>query len=539
MNEKERIIELVKQNIISMDEALDLLEAASSSVKESNEINQKNKDINNQPSELEQPSDSKNFNKSMEEVIKDGKNIARNVSDYFANRVDQSTQNDSQPVDKEDNTEFVEKEKRRKAKLVQIEAELRDLHEEFERRHEALTICNQRLREIEIFEELEDLTEEISTQKMSLEDKKLQIEDKLKLVQEKMDTLNGEKERLGGNNQYTKTDFKEIFSTNTDKISEVASQFGREAKREGKKWGSVFNEKSKSFMENFKLKNFDVSIQVPWIKTTTEEFDWTFNADEVTELVFESYNGSIELESYDGDEILVHSETHFYGNHVETTEELFLSSNMIDVFENQFIVKLTSTKMSADLSIKIPKKVYQLMQFNLLNGDVELADIEAENLLLESKNGDTYFKRVTVNEITVDVLNGDIEFIQSPLETIVLNIINGDVRINGYINNLSAETLNSDFYLTKNNVSESNIKVKTMHGDIKLSLPEHLNLMIDGKATTGEIKNRLSNVETMDENESKSKVNYHRIVPNQTANAKVSMTTQSGDIYLKDSKNKV
>ena len=29
MNEKERIIELVKQNVISMEEALDLLEAAS------------------------------------------------------------------------------------------------------------------------------------------------------------------------------------------------------------------------------------------------------------------------------------------------------------------------------------------------------------------------------------------------------------------------------------------------------------------------------------------------------------------------------
>lgn len=545
MNEKERIIELVKQNIISMEEALDLLEVASASETVESENNQKqeNQETTGQAedstADADDSSDLNEFNKSIDDMIKEGKNIAKNLGDYFAQKVEQKDSNHTQGVNVDDVEEDQEASALRKAKLIQIDAELRDLYEELDRRHEALTICNQRLREIEIFEELDDLTEEMALRKYSLEEKKVIIEDKLVTTQGKIDILINEKESLGVSHTRAKSDFKDLFSSNTDKISEVASQLGREAKREGQKWGSLFNEKSKSLMENFKLKNFDVSIQVPWIKTTTAEFDWTFDASAVTDLVIESYNGSVELESYDGEDIVVHADARFHGNHEATSKEVFLSSNTIEVIENQLIVKLNSAKMSADLVIQLPKKLYQQIHFNLLNGDVDMTDIEAGKIQLESKNGDAYFKKVSAKETTVDFLNGDIEFIESPLDTVVINHMNGDIRINGYINNLSAETLNSDFYLTKRDVSDANIKIKTVSGDIKLSLPEQLNLMVGAKATTGEIKQRLSDLEVIDANESKSKGRYHRIVADQTYQAKVSLTTQSGDIYLKDSNNKV
>lgn len=545
MNEKERIIELVKQNIISMDEALDLLEAASNSDKVSNEnegIHEEN--VNNETetdetNQQEEKFDWDDFNRSFDDMFREGKHFAKNFGDYISNKMDSKEGVRPSHETHEDERKKVEQEKIRKAELVQVEAELRDAREEFDRRHEQLTICNQRLREIEIFEELDGLTEEMETQKISLEDKKVQIEDKLNQVQEKMNALTDKKHHLGGGHKHPKTDFKNIFNTNTEKISEAASQIGKEAKREGKKWGSIFSEKSKSFLDNFNVKDFDVSIQVPWIKTSKEEFEWTFDAESMDAVMIDSFNGSVELEAYDGAEVIVHSDTRFHGNFETTTKEVFLESNTLEVIDNQLIIKLNSPKISADLYIKVPKKQYKSLHFSLLNGDINLMDIEADTISLKNKNGDAYFKNVTANETMVDFLNGDIELIDSPIETIVINNLNGDTRINGYINNLSAEALNSDFLLTKHNVSDANIKVKTVSGDIKLSLPEHLNLTIESKTTHGTIKNRLTNLETIDDNESNNKGRYHRIVADQTQNATVNITSTSGDIYLKDSKNQV
>ena len=544
MNEKERIIELVKQNIISMEEALDLLEAVSASEAVESQHTQRQADQESTEkteesiSDTTESSEMNDFNKSIEEIIQEGKNIAKNLGDYLSQKAEQKDPSSSHGVTTDDNVEDKEA-ALRKAKLIQIDAELRNLYEESDRRHEALTICKQRLREIEIFEELDDLTEEMASRKIFLEEKKTKIENKMVEIQEKIDALMSEKESLGFHHSQSKSDIKDLFGSNADKITEVASQLGREAKRESQKWGSIFNEKAKTFMENFKLKNVDISIQVPWIKTTTEEFDWTFDDEGITDLVVESYNGSVELESYDGEDIVVHADARFHGNHEVISEEVFLSSNTIEVIENQLIVQLKSAKISADLLIKLPNKLYQRMSFNLMNGDIDMANIEAGNIQLESKNGDAYFKKVTAKEVTVDFLNGDIEFVESPLDTIVINNMNGDIRINGYINNLSAETLNSDFYLTKRNLSDTNIKIKTISGDIKLSLPEQLNLMVEGKATTGEIKYRVADLEVIDANESKNKGRFHRIVSEQTQQANVNMTTQSGDIYLKDSHNKV
>ena len=114
--------------------------------------------------------------------------------------------------------------------------------------------------------------------------------------------------------------------------------------------------------------------------------------------------------------------------------------------------------------------------------------------------------------------------------------MSADVRVNGYIRNLSADTLNSDFYLTKKDTNDANVKIKTVSGDVKLSLPSQMNLTIDSKTPHGEVKNRLSNLESIDEHPTKQKAHYHRIVSGDTDNAMVNITTTSGDIFLKDSK---
>lgn len=527
MNEKERIIELVKQNVISMEEALDLLEAASK-----NETTSKVTEEDTTTESTEATNEEVEFNKTIDDVINQGKKLAKNLGQYI-NKETEKAEKHHEKV-QETTQEPVNMER-----IVEIDREIQALNEEFDKRNEALIICNQRLREVEIFEELDDLTPEMVTQKSSLQDKKLQIEDKLNDIQTKINTLNEEKVSLGWTEQSHKSEFKDFFNSSSEKITEAASHIGKEASREGKKWGSFITEQSKSLLENFNLKDVNVSFQVPWVKTATEDYTFTYPAEDVEELEIDLYNGSVDVVTYDGEDIVVEANVRFYGKHSEVSEEAFKAANMIEVINQRLVMNINSAKYSMDGLIKVPKGDFKRLQMNLLNGDINLSNLNIEETTVKNKNGDVSLKDVSSQEASFDLLNGDITIIDSPIETIVINDLNGDVKINGYIQNVSAETLNSDFFLTKKDLTDANIKVKTVSGDVKLSLPKSLNLTLDSKTTNGEIKNRLSNLESIDESESKSKARYHRIVSGEVANAVVTIGTTSGDIYLKDSKKSI
>ena len=127
MTEKERIIELVKNNVISMDEALQLLEAAAKN------------DHQAQVTSNEFIEEYKNAQKDIEEKVE----------------ASQLTQTPATDVQEE------------QAQQV-IQEKFEQASEELAKKQEALVIAEQRLREIEIFAELDDLTEDMKTQQANL-----------------------------------------------------------------------------------------------------------------------------------------------------------------------------------------------------------------------------------------------------------------------------------------------------------------------------------------------------------------------------------
>ncbi|WP_338490079.1 DUF4097 family beta strand repeat-containing protein [Ruoffia tabacinasalis] len=536
MNEKERIIDLVKQNVISMEEALDLLEAASNNDTLSESANTTDEEATQttQATDDTEKETEASINQTFEEVFNQGKDFAKYMSDYFK-------QNAEKKADFEEWSEFEETEdteniKNNQARLAEINTEIQALNDKIAKENEKLVISKQRIREIEIFEELDDLTPEMIEQKANTIEKRDHIQAELDILQSKFTELQSEKEALGWSKESNKQDFKEFFNNRSEKFAEAATHFGKEASREGKKWGSFFTEQSKSFLENFNLKDVNVSFQVPWIKTSSQDYEFTYPVEGVNRFEIELYNGSVEVVSHDGDDIVVDAEVRFHGSHEETSKEHFEEVNTIGIFDNRFVLKVTSPKFSVDGTIKVPQGDVDRFQIQLLNGEVNLDGLTSKEIVVKNKNGDVSLNKVTANEVSLDLLNGDIDIQNSPIDTLVMSDLNGDVRVNGYIRNLSADTLNSDFYLTKKDTNDANVKIKTVSGDVKLSLPSQMNLTIDSKTTHGEVKNRLSNLESIDEHPTKQKAHYHRIVSGDTDNAMVNITTTSGDIFLKDSK---
>lgn len=536
MNEKERIIDLVKQNVISMEEALDLLEATSNNDTLSESANTTDEEATQttQATDDTEKETEASINQTFEEVFNQGKDFAKYMGDYFK-------QNAEKKADFEEWSEFEETEdteniKNNQARLAEINTEIQALNDKIAKENEKLVISKQRIREIEIFEELDDLTPEMIEQKANTIEKRDHIQAELDILQSKFTELQSEKEALGWSKESNKQDFKEFFNNRSEKFAEAATHFGKEASREGKKWGSFFTEQSKSFLENFNLKDVSVSFQVPWIKTSSQDYEFTYPVEGVNRFEIELYNGSVEVVSHDGDDIVVDAEVRFHGSHEETSKEHFEEVNTIGIFDNRFVLKVTSPKFSVDGTIKVPQGDVDRFQIQLLNGEIDLDGLTSKEIVVKNKNGDVTLNKVTANEVSLDLLNGDIDIQNSPIDTLVMSDLNGDVRVNGYIRNLSADTLNSDFYLTKKDTNDANVKIKTVSGDVKLSLPSQMNLTIDSKTTHGEVKNRLSNLESIDEHPTKQKAHYHRIVSGDTDNAMVNITTTSGDIFLKDSK---
>src|SRR5699024_4356406 len=79
MNEKERIIELVKQNVISMEEALDLLEAASNNdtLSESTNTTDEETTQTTQATDDTEKETEASINQTFEEVFNQGKDFAK------------------------------------------------------------------------------------------------------------------------------------------------------------------------------------------------------------------------------------------------------------------------------------------------------------------------------------------------------------------------------------------------------------------------------------------------------------------------------
>lgn len=536
MNEKERIIELVKQNVISMEEALDLLEAASNNdtLSESTNTTDEETTQTTQATDDTEKETEASINQTFEEVFNQGKDFAKYMGDYFKQNTEKKA--DFEEWSEFEETEDTEKVKNNQARLAEINTEIQALNDKIAKENEKLVISKQRIREIEIFEELDDLTPEMIEQKANTIEKRDHIQAELDILQSKFTELQNEKEALGWSKESNKQDFKEFFNNRSEKFAEAATHFGKEASREGKKWGSFFTEQSKSFLENFNLKDVNVSFQVPWIKTSSQDYEFTYPVEGVSRFEIELYNGSVEVVSHDGDDIVVDAEVRFHGSHEETSKEHFEEVNTIGIIDNRFVLKVTSPKFSVDGTIKVPQGDVDCFQIQLLNGEVDLDGLTSKEIVVKDKNGNVTLNKVTAKEVSLDLLNGDIDIQNSPIDTLVMNDLNGDVRVNGYIRNLSADTLNSDFYLTKKDTNDANVKIKTVSGDVKLSLPSQMNLTIDSKTTHGEVKNRLSNLESIDEHPTKQKAHYHRIVSGETDNAVVNITTTSGDIFLKDSK---
>lgn len=467
MTQKERIIELVKQNIITMDEALQLLEASSQQTDEEAIIKQ-------------------------EELL-----------ELYEKAVESKNDSDATKDSSKETT-------------IKIE----EIISSRDKKREALLIAKQRLRELEILAELDDLTPEMNQQAEDLRGKIIKLEDEIVSLEESLNDMNQESYRA------KQESFKKFADEAAQQVKRAAEDFTKQATKEGRSLQKTISEGLKNFSDHFE--DISINMTVPWIKSRNFNHTFVFKADNIHNLDFKILNGSVEVMSYDGEDIIIEGEITYYGREEADLVSTFLNLNTIDQVDDQLIFHTSHPKTAIDIEVKVPNKMYDKLSIFTTNGDTSISEVEAGKIVLDSKNGDIRVEKSKISLWEVSSLNGDIKILDGQGQDIDVNLLNGDYRFRGSIQTMSADTVNGDILLTLEDSPQAKLNVSSARGDIKVAVGQDTNLSIKATSKMGDVKQRLSNLSDLGGGQ------FERTQNTSDQRLILEAKTGMGDIYLKD-----
>lgn len=657
MNEKERIIELVRQNVISMEEALTLLEAAGkkdmqldgaetqaentnvvksqADFKAGVEVQADSEEVGPNPTEAIQAADTstskqkEEMNQFIETVVEKGFDLTHKLADFIGKTTDDKTaKSESAEVTVSDEAEATDKYAKEYQEAAEaeasrlseafdgetprvrdedsaarfdkdieaIEAQISTIKEELTTLRDQHTITKQRLRELEIFSELDDLTSEMLDQQSSLTTDNIketarldELAATLRKLQDRRTRIQAERMRQLGK------DSKEFIKNRANDLGRTTQKIAEEAVRQGSRYSKVVKDSVMELAKNFDMK--DISIGVPWIKLNELNHTFELPGADVEDIAIKVTNGSVDVEVIDGDSIIIEAELRFHGNFDAYTAEAFAALSKIESKEHTFRFTVTHPKLSIDAVVKVPKKYYHAVKVDLYNGDSLIRGIQVQDFIVSNKNGELSLEDIQADRITVtnfsgdfhfnqgeqaaekvmealkvDLYNGDADFTgvkaksvaindksgeislqvfeadtiavtnfagdmlfeQIQAKDIVAKTYSGDIRIEGPVANFTGETTSGDIYVTKRDGQASQLELKTLSGDIKVAQNAGLNLAIEAQTSSGAIEHRLSHIHS-----SKVSANQRSVIFERNRNAQANKVTinaeaYSGDIRLKD-----
>lgn len=499
MNERERILELVKKGVLSTEEALDLLEEIGR-IKE--------------PTTVESPID---MDKSDKQAI---------------NEMD-----DKQKEDKKNLEEILE---RLAQDSNQTSAELDELNVEINGVKLALSEAREARMEINTKEEFEELSEEELAIRFDLEEEIKEFELSLAELLEEKEQLEGQLKDIRRSQWSQKKDeftrkieipedwkdqANETISQVGEKVVGVTSQMGRFIKKTVK---SV----AKSVEENVEWK--DVNIKFPGVASTKFEKEYLFENATASILEFQLANGDITIDFWDQEEIKIEANVKLYGKMEEATPlDSFEKRSEIAISEDRLLFKVPNKRVRVDLMVFLPKRIYDYASIKLLNGNVTVKEFDVKDLYVKTVNGDVQIKEIKASMVEIDGVNGDISILSGEILDSIIESVNSSIRLTTAPKNLSVSLVNGDIRLSFKENKISRVKATTVNGDVKVAWANEAGFEGEMKTSFGNIHNRLSDYEIVREKtEQMNKLLQIRRVKEEMA--QIDLSTTTGSIYLKN-----
>ncbi|MGX4685748.1 daptomycin-sensing surface protein LiaX [Vagococcus sp. JNUCC 83] len=497
MNERERILELVKQGILTTEEALVLLENIATE-KDEKLIDNEAKLVNYKTSE-EKEQASYNDSKALEKILE----------------------------------KLAEEENRKSVEYDELTVEIQGLRQDIREIEEQLMV----------FDTMEDL----DTLPPEKEAEREQLKKDLAYLKETDIQLTAEKAELNEELKHIKNERKE--TQNTEKIlgfdipkewkeqtNEKLNQATGKVEEAGKYFGEFLKKTvdavSSTVSDNVEWK--DVNIKVPGVSSHSFTHEFLYPNSTATLIDVKVANGKVTFKTWNQPDVKVIANIKFYGKlNNNTPFEAFIERSEIVVDEENISFQIPNKRLSCDLEFFLPKHLFDHVSVKMLNGDIKVEDMLLGDIFLKSTNGKMTINRVKATMLEVEGVNGDIKVEESEIVDFIGQTVNGEVVSKSSIVHTSMSLINGAIKITSKDATPKKIKATVVNGDIKVSLAKDLGVQASCQTNFGSIKNRLEKIDIL--KEKKERMNQLvDFVRQEEEIVQLSLNTTTGSIYLKD-----
>lgn len=517
MNERERILDLVKKGVLSTEEALDLLEG------------------------MAKAKDEKQINKAAAEVTAD-KNATSPFDDtenddemFTFDGEEKLRQNEAQ--DKENLEKILDglatEANQASAELDEINAEILGVKEELKEAQETLMQLNTK-------EELDQLSEEeLATRHETeatitgleetldgLTEEKAELEAKLKNIRK--DQWSQTKEKIS-----QKLDIPEDWKEQaTDTINQVSEKMVDASTHFGHFLKKTVRAVTDSVNDNMEWK--DINLKVPGVAAT--KFEHTFSYDETAATLIDVKlaNGNVSFQLWDEQGVKVDAKIKLYGK-MDAAEpfDAFEARSQINVDDERISFQIPNKRIRADLVFYLPKRTYDHVAVKLLNGNVTFNELDAKDVYTKSTNGNIDFRKVNASMLEIEGVNGTITVQEGEILDAIIETVNGDVTLTATPQNTGISLVNGNIRVTYKEETVQKLNASSVNGNVKVALPAGIGFEGIAKTSLGSINNRLSEMEVV--REKKERLNqllqFRRVADKV---AQIDLSTTTGNVFIKD-----
>lgn len=512
MNERERVLDLVKKGVLSTEEALDLLESMAQE-KDEKQIQKVSEEVTAEKQDalaslLEDPED-KDFDEKMaQQTAADKKNLETILDDLATEANQASVELDELNVEVAGVHE----------QIAEVQGKLMELNTK-----EELDILNDE--ELADRQELEAELQSLETAADELETEKSGLESRLKGLKKDQWSQMKDDFRTKFNDEW-KDQATEAFNQAGEKMAEAGSQLGRFFKH-------TFNSVSQTFNDNVEWK--DISIRVPGVANTKFDHTFEFPATEATILDVKAANGNVTFDLWEADYVKVEAKITLYGKmDAATPFDAFSERSRIEVDDDHILFHVPNKRVRADLVFYLPKQTYDHVAVKLLNGNVVVKQLEAKDVYTQSTNGNIDFEKIDATMLEIAGVNGNITIADGTIMDTIIENVNGGITVQETPQTIGASLVNGDIKLTFKEDHLKKVDASSVNGNVKVALPANLGIEGLAKTSLGKINSRLTEIEVV--REKKEKLNQllqFRRVQEETL-AQLDLSTTTGNILLKD-----
>ncbi|MGG5316457.1 daptomycin-sensing surface protein LiaX [Enterococcus sp. AZ072] len=265
-------------------------------------------------------------------------------------------------------------------------------------------------------------------------------------------------------------------------------------------------------------------------------FDHRFNFKEeiITNLDVKLANGSIIFKTWPRSYIMVDAEIKLHGKMYEGDPmESFMERSQIAVEYEHLLFHVHNKRVSAELTFHLPEQTYNHIKIRMLNGNLTVKNVEAEDLFVKSARGELVFKNIGTAVLEIQGTDNEIEIDKGVIVDSIIETVNGSIVSTADVANVDASLVNGDIKLSIGNSELKKIRANSINGNIKVSFPTALGLEGVAKTSLGKINYRLSDFQTVRErNDTKQRLfHFRRPLENPV---QIDISSKTGNIFLKD-----